>query len=222
MQLFGTSGIRRVADKNLIQLALEVGLAVGKVYGSVVVGSDTRTSSEAMKYALISGLLAAGSSSGDAGVVPTPTLAFAAREFDAGAMITASHNPPEYNGIKLLNSDGSAFGSDQQKQIEGMILDGSLSVALWDKIKNSSIYSGAVDRHIEHMLRHFPDRLKLKVVLDCGCGAASVVTPYLLRKLGCAVVTLNCYPSGFFPHAIEPIESNLGELMRATREFGAD
>lgn len=222
MQLFGTSGIRRVADKNLIQLALEVGLAIGKVYGSVVVGSDTRTSSEAMKYALISGLLAAGSRSGDAGVIPTPTLAFAAREFDAGAMITASHNPPEYNGIKLLNPDGSAFGSDQQKQIEGMILDGSLSVAQWDKIRSSNIYSEAIDRHIEHILRDFPSELRLKVVLDCGCGAASVITPYLLRKLGCEVVTLNCYPSGFFPHAIEPIESNLGDLMRATREFGAD
>jgi len=222
MSVFGTSGIRRVANKDLIQLALEVGLAVGKVYDSVVVGSDTRTSSEAMKHALVSGLLAAGSRCRDAGVIPTPTLAFAVREFDAGAMITASHNPPEYNGIKLLNPDGSAFGSDQQKQIEEMILDGPLSVALWDKIKSSSIYSGAVERHIEHILRDFPGRLKLKVVLDCGCGAASVVTPYLLRRLGCEVVTLNCYPTGFFPHAIEPIESNLGDLMRATRELGAD
>ncbi len=222
MQLFGTSGIRRVADKDLIQLALEVGLAVGKVYGSVVVGSDTRTSSEAMKYALISGLLAAGSRSGDAGVVPTPTLAFAAREFDAGAMITASHNPAEYNGIKLLNRDGSAFGSDQQQQVEGMILDGSLAVARWDKIGSSNIYSQAINRHIEQILGDVPGGLRLKVVLDCDCGAASVITPYLLRKLGCAVVTLNCYPSGFFPHAIEPTESNLGDLIRATREFGAD
>ncbi|GAJ18750.1 unnamed protein product, partial [marine sediment metagenome] len=121
--------------------------------GSVVVGCDTRTSSEAMKYALVSGLLAAGSRGCDAGVIPTPTLAFATREFDTGAMITASHNPPEYNGIKLLNPDGSAFGSDQQKQIEEMILDGSFSVAIWDKIRSSSIYSGAVERHIEHILR---------------------------------------------------------------------
>ena len=109
MQLFGTSGIRGVADNKLIQLALKVGLAVGKAYGSVVVGSDTRTSSDAMKHVLISGLLAAGARSCDAGVLPTPTLALAAREFDAGAMITASHNPPQYNGIKLLNPDGSAL-----------------------------------------------------------------------------------------------------------------
>ncbi len=222
MGLFGTSGIRSVADKHLIQLALKVGLVVGKVYGNVVVGSDTRTSSDAMKHALISGLLAAGSRSCDAGVIPAPTLAFATREFDAGAMITASHNPPEYNGIKLLNPDGSAFDSYQRQQVERMILDDSLSVALWDKIKSSSIYSRAVDRHIEYILRDFPGRLKLKVVVDCGCGAASVVTPNLLTKLGCEVVALNCYPSGFFPHPIEPTESNLGDLMRATREFGAD
>ncbi len=222
MQLFGTSGIRRLADKNLFQLALEVGLAVGKVYDSVVVSSDTRTSNEAMKHALISGLLAAGSRCCDAGVIPTPTLAFATREFDAGAMITASHNPPEYNGIKLLNPDGSAFSPNQQKQIEEMVSDGSLTAARWDKIKSSSVYSGAVARHIEQILRDFPGRLELKVVLDCGCGAASVITPYLLRKLGCEVVTLNCYPSGFFPHAIEPTEANLSDLIRATREFSAD
>jgi len=64
--------------------------------------------------------------------------------------------------------------------------------------------------------------LKLKVVLDCGCGVASVITPYLLRRLGCEVVALNCYPSGFFPRAVEPIKANLADLMRATREFGAD
>jgi len=222
MRLFGTSGIRRVADKNLVQLALNVGLAVGKVYSSVVVGSDTRTSSEALKYALISGLLAAGTGVSDAGIIPTPTLALAAREFDAGAMITASHNPPEYNGIKLLNPDGSAFDSDQQKQVEQMVSDDSLPSALWDKIKSSSIYGRAVEKHIGRVLRDFPSGLKLKVVLDCGCGAASVITPHLLRKLGCEVATLNCCPSGFFPHAIEPIESNLGDLMRTTRESGAD
>jgi len=222
MQLFGTSGIRRVADKNLIQLALKVGLAVGQVCGNVVVGSDTRTSSEAVKYAFISGLLSAGSRSYDAGIMPTPTLAFAVREFDAGAMITASHNPPEYNGVKLLNPDGSAFDSDQQRQVEGMILDDSFSVARWDEIKSGSIYSGVVEEHIKRIMQDFPGELKLKVVLDCGCGAASVVTPYLLRRLGCEVVTLNCYPSGFFPRAIEPTESNLDDLMRATVEFGAD
>ena len=222
MQLFGTSGIRRVVDNQLIQLALKVGLAVGNVYGNVVVGGDTRTSSDALKHAFISGLLAGGSRCCDAGVVPTPTLAFAATEFDAGAMITASHNPPEYNGIKLLNPDGSAFDARQRKQIEELVLGDSFTAAPWDKIGDSGIYSGAIEKHVERILQGFSVQFKLKVVVDCGCGAASMVTPYLLTKLGCEVVSLNCSPGGFFPHDIEPIEANLGDLIKATKELGAD
>lgn len=222
MQLFGTSGIRGVVDSWLIQLALKVGLAVGKLYDRIVVGGDTRTSSDAMKQAVMAGLLAAGSRGYDAGVLPTPTLALAAKEFDAGVMITASHNPPEYNGIKLLNRDGSAFNPYQQKQIEEMILNDSLSVASWDKFNSGGIHDGATQRHIEHILGDFPGAFRLRVVVDCGCGAGSVITPYLLQRMGCEVIALNCYPSGFFPRAIEPIEANLGDLIRATRESGAD
>jgi len=222
MQLFGTSGIRGIANKDLIRLAQKVGLAVGNVYGRVVVGSDTRTSSEAMKHAFISGLLAAGCGGHDAGVIPTPTLALAARKFDAGAMITASHNPPEYNGIKLLNPDGSAFGSHQRQQIEETVLNDSSNVAPWDEIKSSSLYSGAIEQHIQRILPDFPARPKLRVVVDCGCGTASVITPHLLSELGCSVAALNCFPTGFFPRPIEPTESNLGDLMKATRELEAD
>ncbi len=221
MQLFGTSGIRRIADKDLLQLALRVGLAVGKDCGNILVGSDTRTSSEAMKHALISGLLASGSRCYDVGVVPTPTLALAAREFDAAAMITASHNPPEYNGIKLLNPDGSAFDASQREQIEEAILNDSFSLASWDEIKSGGIHNGAIEKHIEHILPEFPAGLKAKVALDCGCGAASVISPRLLQRLGCEVIALNCTPSGFFPHDIEPTEANLGDLIKATRERGA-
>jgi len=144
MQLFGSSGIRNIADKNLIQLVLNLGLIVGKVHRNVVVGCDTRTSSNALKHAFTSGLLAAGSRCSDAGVVPTPTLAFAAREFDAGAMITASHNPPEYNGIKLFNQDGSAFDSHQRKQIEETVSSDYFNTAPWDEIKSSRLHNGAI------------------------------------------------------------------------------
>jgi len=102
MSLFGTSGIRAVVDSWLIQLALKVGFVVGEKSHKVVIGCDTRTSSSSLKQAFIAGLLAAGSECYDAGVVPTPTLALAAKDFDAGVMITASHNPPQYNGMKLL------------------------------------------------------------------------------------------------------------------------
>ncbi|GAH20861.1 unnamed protein product, partial [marine sediment metagenome] len=222
MGLFGTSGIRGLLDKSLVYLALKVGLAAGKIYGNVVVGSDTRTSSDVLKHALISGLLAAGCRCEDAGIAPTPTIGFVTRKFDAGVVITASHNPPQYNGIKLLNPDGSAFNSYQQRQIEEMILNDSFGVAPWEEIKGSGIQNGVIEQHIERILQDFPAELRLKLVLDCGCGAASAVTPYLLRKLGCEVVEINCYPSGFFPRGIEPTESNLQDLMRATREFDAD
>jgi len=222
MGLFGTSGIRRIADKDLLQLALKVGLAVGGIYPSVVVGCDTRTSSEAVKHALLSGLLSAGSRCCDVGLVPLPTLAYAAREFDAGAMITASHNPPKYNGIKLVNPDGSAFDSRQRKQIEEAVLTDSCAAVFWDRIRSDGAYNGVAGRHITHILQNFSTPLKLKVVVDSGCGAASLVTSKLLGRLGCEVIALNCYPSGFFPRGIEPTEDNLKDMMQATRELGAD
>ncbi|MDO8577774.1 MAG: phosphoglucosamine mutase, partial [Dehalococcoidales bacterium] len=222
MALFGTSGIRRIADRDLLEIALKTGMAVGKVHKKVVVGSDTRTSGEAVKYAFVSGLLAAGAQSYDAGVVPTPTLALAARIFDAGAMITASHNPPEYNGIKLVNPDGSAFDGKQREQFEGLIGNSSLAAAPWQEMKGNYPYEGAIREHVDSIKKGLSGAIKLKVVLDCGCGAASVITPDLLRQMGCEVITLNCSPSGFFPHDVEPTEANLSQLIQATKEFGAD
>ncbi len=222
MSLFGTSGIRRIADEGLAQLALEVGLVAGGIYPDVVVGCDTRTSGGAIKHALLSGLLSAGSRCCDAGMVSLPTLAYAARGYHAGAMITASHNPPEYNGIKLINPDGSAFDSRQQGQIEKVVAAGAFAASRWQDIDGGSAYDGAVAEHIEGIIQDSPAPLKLRVVVDGGCGAASLVTPALLRRLGCEVAALNCYPSGFFPRPVEPTEANLGSLMGAVREFGAD
>ena len=123
-----------MADRNLLERALKGGLAVGREYESVAVGSDTRTSGDALKHAFISGLLASGAAAYDVGVLPTPSLALAARDFRAGAMVTASHNPPEYNGIKLLNPDGSAFDVTQQLRIEEMIEADSLGAAGWEEM----------------------------------------------------------------------------------------
>jgi phosphoglucosamine mutase len=222
MELFGTSGIRRIADRSLVELAFKVGMAVGKVYGDVAIGCDTRTSSDAIKHAFISGTLAAGASCCDVGLVPTPTVALAAGEFQTGVMITASHNPPEYNGIKLVNPDGSAFDAGQQNQIEEMVLSELLPAVQWREIGHSSTRNGAVEAHMEHILKDFTGGSGLKVVLDCGCGAASVITPDLLKRLGCEVTAMNCFPTGFFPRPVEPTEENLEDLIRATKEVGAD
>jgi phosphoglucosamine mutase len=222
MRFFGTSGIRALFNKDLIDLAFRVGLAVGKKYGNIVIGTDTRTSADAMKHAVISGLLASGAACRDAGVTPTPTLAYAAREFDAGVMITASHNPPEYNGIKLLNPDGSSFTVSQQGRIEEAVTDSSLAVADWQDVKLCGLYEGAVNRHINFILSRFPAGTKLRVVVDAGCGAASEVTPPMFQQLGAEVITLNCKPRGFFPRGIEPTAANLEGLCQKVKETEAD
>ena len=221
MKLFGSSGIRAVYNKNLLDTAFKVGLVVGRNHKNVIVGRDTRTSGDAMKHAVITGLLAAGARCSDAGITPTPTLAYVTREFDAGVMITASHNPPDYNGLKLLNPDGSSFDSLQQTQIETLMMDESLEIAGWEEVKHGDIYKGAIENHIKAILPDFPSALNIKVVVDAGCGAAAEVTPRLLEKLGCEVVALNCYNSGFFPRGIEPNEDNLKELCRTVKESGA-
>jgi phosphoglucosamine mutase len=221
MKFFGSSGIRTVFDDRLLMLAFRVGLAVGGDYGRVVVGTDTRTTGDALKHAVISGLLAAGASCSDAGIVPTPTLAYITREFDAGVMVTASHNPPEYNGLKLLNPDGSSFDSLQQLKMEEMLETEALAVAGWEEIKRSDLYEAAIERHVRAILPDFPEKMKIRVVVDAGCGAASEVTPRLLEALGCEVVPLDCYNSGFFPRVVEPVDANLGGLKKAVTESGA-
>jgi phosphoglucosamine mutase len=217
MHLFGTSGIRRIADRNLVELTLQVGLAVGTIYKRVVVGRDTRTSGNAMLHAVISGILASGANCYDAGVLPTPTLGLVTREFEAGVMITASHNPPQYNGLKLLNPDGSAFSSVQQKQIEDLIGSLKLMNIRWEKMQSCQVYTTAIEKHISRILLDCSHQNKLKVVVDCGCGAAYFITPEMLTRMGCEVIALNCNANGIFPHDIEPIENNLGDLMTAVK-----
>ena len=222
MRFFGTSGIRAVFNQDLIDLAYRVGLAVGKSYRSTIVATDTRTSGDIMKHAVISGLLASGAGCQDAGVAPTPTLAYAARHFDAGVMITASHNPPEYNGIKLFNPDGSSFTAGQQGQIEDAVSSASLAPVRWEELKKCGLYQGAIRNHLDFIKLKFTDGLKLRVVVDAGGGAASEVTPLMLRELGADVIPLNCKPDGFFPRGIEPTEENLGQLCEKVTETGAD
>jgi phosphoglucosamine mutase len=222
MKLFGTSGIRRIADRSLVELALKAGMVTGQLYRDIVIGCDTRTSSNAVKYAFVSGALIAGADCVDVGLVPTPTLAIAAEQFQAGVMITASHNPPDYNGLKFINPDGSAFDATQQSQIEDLISEGTFTSVKWDVLGNMRTSNDAVDKHIDRILSNITDQFHIKVVLDCGGGAASVITPLLLRKLGCEVVKLNCIPRGDFLRPSEPTEEHLQELIRKTGEVGAD
>jgi phosphoglucosamine mutase len=219
--LFGSSGIRRIVDANMIQLMLETGLSVGSMYRSAIVGCDHRTSNEALKYAFIAGLLSAGCEAYDAGIAPTPTIAYAAKRFGIGAMITASHNPPDYNGVKLINPDGSSFNHAQRTRTEAYITGKSYATTSWKDMKKRIDYSGVIDNHVARILGDFSTGSKLKVAVDCRCGAASTVTPRLLQKLGCEVVCINCTHDGLF-QPLEPTPQSLAQLCAMVVDRKAD
>ncbi len=222
MKYFGTSGIRRLADEKLIDIAFITGFSLGMQYRRVLVGTDTRLTNEAVKYALISGLLATGADTYDAGVVPTPTLAKAGKGFDCTAMITASHNPPEYNGIKLLNPDGSPFTASQQQFIENNLENRYLPPVDYVKSTRLKTYTTAVEEHIAAIRKQIPCSFNsIKVVLDPAGGAATSITEKLLREIGCDLTVINGEPAGIFPRPAEPTAENLVQLCEKVKETGA-
>lgn len=225
MKLFGSSGIRGITNKEItVDLALKVGLALGSLKESAVIGRDPRIAGEMIEHALISGMVSAGCDVVRVGLVTTPTLAHAARNYDCGVMVTASHNTSEYVGIKLWNPDGMAFDSTQQEEIEEAVASGDLTGVEWNNIGNVTTDSNAVREHSEMILSNVKPikPASLRVVLDCGCGAGGTITPDLLRGMGCDVITLNAQLDGYFPaRNPEPNDANLGLLKKAVLEFDA-
>ena len=216
--LFGSSGIRREFDPTLVDLALRIGAATADGAPDVVVGRDTRTTSELLKHAVITGMLSAGATVWTCGIAPTPTVAYAARDVDAGCMITASHNPESYNGLKLLNPNGSSFTRRQQAAIEGAI-EGSHWVG-WNEQGRASPVD-AVETHREAILDQVTLSRPVTAVLDCGNGAGSVITPDLLAGAGATVIGLNTNVSGRFARPSEPLETNLPYIGEIVRKRGA-
>ncbi len=222
MGLFGSSGIRGVVNEQMTpELALKAGKALGSVKKQVVIGRDPRTSGQMVENAFIAGLLASGANAVRIGVVSTPTLAYAARDYDCGIMVTASHNPPEYNGLKFWNPDGMAFSLQQQDELEALIENG-VKGADWKAMGSDIQRQDAIANHIHAIIKNVKP-CSLNVVIDCGCGAGSTITPYVLRDMGCHVISLNAQPDGFFPARMpEPVEENLGHLKEAVKAYGAD
>ncbi|MCX6650210.1 MAG: phosphoglucosamine mutase [Methanomassiliicoccales archaeon] len=220
MGLFGSSGIRGVVGKDIdAALCVKIGRAVGTMADRVVIGKDPRTSGDLLVSALTAGLLEAGAEPYRAGMVPTPTLACAASHFDCGLMVTASHNPPEYNGVKMWNPDGSAFDKEQEDEVERSITSGGRS-ADWRSMFQEQPWEGAIDEHIAKVTKDVGP-VERSLIIDCGCGATGPVSPRLFGELGCHVVSLNAKPDGHFPgRPSEPSEENLKELMGLCRVRG--
>jgi len=228
-KLFGTSGIRgKVGDEITPELALNVGKAISTYLDKghdVVMGYDTRTSNLMLERAVSAGILQGGCNVLSLGMVPTPLVGYATMKLgaDAGVMITASHNPSPDNGIKLWNPDGMAYLQKQERTIEKIIHEKKFFNASWQDIGKIRDVSAVVNDYIEDLLNSVNITPGLKVVVDCANGAASYLSPLILRKAGCQVVSLNAQPDGFFPgRKPEPSAANLQELMKVVKATGAD
>jgi phosphomannomutase/phosphoglucomutase len=229
-RLFGTFGVRRIANQELTpEFASKLAAAYGTlVNGTVAVGGDPRTSTEMIKHSVIAGLLSSGCNVIDLGILPTPAVQFAVRNYyDGGIMITASHNPPKYNGLKLVDSDGIGIPEEMEIKIEDMFSNENPDRVYWNEIGEIFANSGIINEYVENVFnrvdRDVIKNANLKVIVDCGSGAACFTTPYLLRKLGCEVTTMNCQPDGFFPgRNPEPTAENLEELREVVKATNAD
>ncbi|HIO78889.1 TPA: phosphoglucosamine mutase [Candidatus Poribacteria bacterium] len=205
--------------------------AFGTLIGgqTVVVGRDTRTSGEMVRGSLISGLVATGCDVIDVGVCPTPTILLTSKKIGAegSVTITASHNPIDWNGLKLATKSGRLLSADAQRQFQEIYKSEKANLVSWDQLGSVETDDSAIDYHIAQILeldwinldqiRH----LSLKVAIDAGNGAGSIISPMLLRQLGCEVIEINCTPNGIFPRSSEPNQEALKELCQVTKSEGA-
>ena len=219
---FGSSGIRGVVGSEITPgLAMAVGAAVGARHDDLVIGRDPRISGPMLAAAFAAGAMSVGADICDGGMVSTPTLARAAKGYGAGTIITASHNPAEYNGFKLWNPDGLSFTEPQQAEVE-KLLEAGAPRKDWRFCGERSERTDLADRHAEAVLSSV-GQADLTVAVDCGCGATSHLTPSILRKMGCRVLALNAHPDGHFPgRDPEPTEDHLGLLIQTVKATGAD
>ena len=229
-RLFGTFGVRRTANDVLTpEFASRLAACYGTlIKGTVAVGGDTRTSTLMLKQAVTAGLLSSGCDVVDLGILPTPGVQYAVRKYyDGGVMITASHNPPQYNGLKFLDEDGIGIPDEMDIKIERLYFDAEPDRVEFHEIgelyQNDKVIDEYVDEAVSKVDVEAIRKANLKVVVDCGSGAGCFTAPYLIRKLGCDVTTLNSQPDGFFPgRNPEPIEENLQELIHVVKELNAD
>lgn len=226
-RLFGTNGVRGVVGEEMHpDLVLGIGAALGSLRrGRIAVGRDTRTSGPALSAALRAGIMATGCDVVDLGVLPTPALQYIVRgRFVAGAMVTASHNPPEYNGVKIIDTDGTEMGDEEVVLLEDRLFARRFEYAPWDRVGGQVSAPDLAGEYIAGVTGHFsPDTgAGMTVVMDPGSGAGCRTTPEILARIGCRVHTLNAVPDGSFPgRAPEPSEEGLRPLAEMVKATGA-
>ena len=200
--LFGSSGIRGKVNELITgPLAIQIGLATAQLLRSqyssphVMVGHDHRTTGPMLTSALMSGLLQGGVPVSQTEMAPTPSIAYAAGKegMNASIIVTASHNPPEYNGFKFHNPDGAGFSISQQEDLEAII--SKAQSVKWDQFSDFNSFD-AIPLHVSAILDVSDVTSKHKVILDAALGVGSLVTPEVLQKLNAEVKPLNSPPDG--------------------------
>ena len=229
-RLFGTNGIRGKTNEDLTPVTCyHIGLAIGTYFsgGRILLGHDGRTSSQLIRDAVKVALMETGNRVYDARMVPTPTLQYSVKSmgFDGGVMVTASHNPPEYNGIKVVASDGVELPRREEEKIERIFF--SKAFKLGEVLEEPVFVSGLAEKHVEAILKHMDVELvrekKFKVVVDPGNGVGVMTTPFVARKLGCKTITIHSHVDGRFPgRGPEPVFDSLSDLCKSVKAAGAD
>lgn len=233
-KLFGTDGVRGVANTELgPELAFKVGQAGAYVLteethhrARILVGTDTRISADMLEAAIVSGICSVGAEAICIGVIPTPAVAYLTRvyECDAGVMISASHNPLEYNGIKFFNREGYKLSDEIENRIEGIILEGAEQIPspTGADLGRKTVIETALDDYVAFLKSTIEGDLEgINVVVDCANGSAYKVAPVTLFELGANVSVINNEPDGSNIN-LNCGSTHMGDLHQYIRENNAD
>lgn len=231
--IISVSGVRgKVAESLDPQTITQFSLAFGTFVNgnTVVIGRDSRTSSPLLRHAVLTGLLATGCHVIDVGLCSTPTILLMSKVLDAqgSITITASHNPVEWNGIEFASESGRLLNQAERERLLYIYDTESYTLAPWDRLGTYEENKDANSVHLKQILNtkwinvDSIRRENFKVVLDCGNGAGSVISPKLLQELGCDIEELNCVPDGNFRRPAEPTPEAISDLCMTVRDTKAD
>ena len=231
-RLFGTNGVRGLANVELTpDRAVKIGLAIGTFFGkkNLLLGYDARTSGPMLSKAITSGLTATGCNVYFTGMAPTPSLQFAVKnhKMDGGIIITASHNPAEYNGIKVIWNDGIEISHEQEVEIEKNYFDNKTNFAPWHKLGELKELSDINMEYIAAIKTHVDaeeiSKKQFHIVVDAANSVGGLTAPTLIRELGCKVTSINANIDGTFPgREPEPRPESLGDLATTVKAIKAD
>jgi phosphomannomutase len=227
----GISGVRGVVGSSLTNnIASEFGKAYSTFIncGKVVIARDTRTSGDMLRSAVTAGVLSAGCDVIDIGIAPTPTALFYVRKnkVDGGIIVTASHNPGEWNGLKFIERDGTFLSEARLEKFFDIYYKKEFRTVPWEALRSVKTDSTAIDMHVNEVLRNLDvnaiRKKRFKVGVDYVNGTGCIITPRFLSKLGCRVFAINDEPTGLFNHEPEPLPKNLAGLCRLVRQKRLD